>query len=410
MVRLSEVAYIEMGQSPPSSVVFESSESGVAFLQGNAEFTDRYPRARQHCTKPPKIAEAADALISVRAPVGAINKADQRYCIGRGLAAVRFTGVDPAFGFHALSFYSRSLRRVAQGTTFEAIGGADLREMDFPLCSRPEQRGIAAILDTLDEVIRKTEDLIAKLKQIKQGLLHDLLTRGVEESGELRPSPDDAPQLYKDSPLGKVPSEWNVESIRSVSRGPGCYGSGAAALDYDPSLPRYVRITDITEDGRLSGATEASIRTIDADPYMLSEGDLLFARSGATVGKTHLYRPSDGPCAHAGYVIKYAIDTARAIPAYVFSWTQSPAFWRWIGQTLRQGAQPNINEKEYGGHLLALPPLAEQGRIVALLEAVTRRLAAELHEAEKLRVVKSGLLDDLLTGRVRVSVSAKTGA
>jgi type I restriction enzyme, S subunit len=298
------------------------------------------------------------------------------------------------------------LKLHATGTSGSMKNLSKARLLELPVPSPPvdQQRCIATILNTLDDAIRQTEAVIAKLRLIRQGLLDDLLTRGVDEAGVLRPVADEAPRLYKESRLGRVPVEWSVESIRSVSRGPGCYGSGAASRDYDPSLPRYVRITDITDDGRLSGATKASIRTLDADPYMLSDGDLLFARSGATVGKTYLYRPSDGPCAHAGYVIKYAIDTARAIPTYVFMWTQSPAFWRWIGQTLRQGAQPNINEKEYGGHLLALPPLAEQRRIVGVLEAVTSRLEVERQEAEALRALQSGLVDDLLTGRVRVKV------
>src|SRR5262249_23781708 len=115
---LGDVAQIHMGQSPPSEFVSEDEGSGLAFLQGNAEFTDLHPRARLWCRKPLKTAEFGDALISVRAPVGAINLADRAYCIGRGLAAVRFHKADHQFGYHAIAVRSQALRRVAQGTTF----------------------------------------------------------------------------------------------------------------------------------------------------------------------------------------------------------------------------------------------------------------------------------------------------
>ena len=303
------------------------------------------------------------------------------------------------------------LKLHATGTSGSMKNLSKARLLELPVPSPPvdQQRCIATVLDALDEAIRKSEDIIAKLRQIRQGLLHDLLTGGIDESGEVRRPARIAPHLYKDSPLGRVPLEWAVKPVRSVSLGDGRYGSGAAAREYDPSLPRYVRITDMTDDGRLNDATRASICTANAVPYMLSDGDLLFARSGATVGKTYLYSSHDGPCAHAGYVIKYSIDPARAVPAYVFLWTQSSAYWQWIGRTLRQGAQPNINEREYGGHLMAMPPLVEQRRIVSAMAAVTRRLETESRETGTLHMLKSGLTDDLLTGNVRVSVLREAG-
>ncbi|MBO2447102.1 restriction endonuclease subunit S [Actinomadura barringtoniae] len=161
-----------------------------------------------------------------------------------------------------------------------------------------------------------------------------------------------------------------------ISLGPGQYGSGAAAIAYDPALPRYVRITDIGPQGGLNAGTLASIHWGEAKPHMLNEGDLCFARSGATVGKTYLYDNVDGPCAHAGYVIRFAIDESVALPQYVKYWTQSEGYWRWVNNTFRQGAQPNINALEYGRHQLPLPPLAEQRRIAEILDAIDSQISA----------------------------------
>jgi len=411
MVRLSEVAYIEMGQSPASSVVVESSENGVPFLQGNAEFTDRSPRAKLHCTKPPKIAEAADALISVRAPVGAINKADQRYCIGRGLAAVRFTGVDPAFGFHALSFYSRDLRRVAQGTTFEAIGGADLRAMGFPLCSRPEQRGIAAILDTLDEAIRKTEGIIAKLKQIRQGLRHDLLTRGIDERGELRPPFGEAPHLYGDSPLGGVPGEWSVRPLGDIVRDhhgfiqTGPFGSQLHAYEYAEEGIPVVMPQDI-EDGLIDESSVARIEARKAKAlarHRLLPNDVVFARRGdlSKCAATSA-REQDWLCGTGCLLVRIPSNVLLAswlASVYRHDRVQRQVLARAVGSTM-----VNLSGGLLSGLLIPVPQLEEQRAIGDRIAAMDRRVEDESATARKLLSVKAGLVDDLLTGRVRVPV------
>ncbi len=194
-----------------------------------------------------------------------------------------------------------------------------------------------------------------------------------------------------------LPGSWQRAAIREIARNKGLYGSGASALPFEPDLPRYVRITDITHDGRLDPTTRASITHHNAADHLLAPGDLLFARSGATVGKTYLYRKADGICAHAGYVIRFPIESALAEPRYVFHWTQSPAFARWVLGTLRQGAQPNINATEYAGHRLNLPPLPEQRRIAEILDTVDEAIRKTEEIIAKLKRVKQGLLHDLLT-------------
>lgn len=265
-----------------------------------------------------------------------------------------------------------------------------------------EQRKIADILGAIDAALRETERLVAKLKLVKQGLLHDLLTRGIDDNGELR-NPDRHPEQFKDSPLGRIPNDWNAERLGALSRGGGIYGSNVPALPFDPALPRYVRITDMSDDGILSTETLASITHEQAAGSLLAEGDLLFARSGATVGKTHLYRSSDGLCAHAGYVIRFQIHPERADPEFVYQWTKSAMFSAWVGRTLRQGAQPNINATEYARHVVPCPPVTEQRRIAHLLRTLDLNLQLELDSWRKLRLLKQALMDDLLTGCIRVT-------
>ena len=182
--RLADIARLTMGQSPPGSRVTDL-DGGLPFLQGNAEFGSRFPKATFQCDDANRRCAPGDSLISVRAPVGAINRADRGYGIGRGLAAVTFDLIDPDFGHHALVERSQDLQRVSQGTTFSAIGQVELAALQFPVPPLEEQRRIAEILDTIDEAIQATERVIQKLMEVKNGLLLNVLDTYFPGSGPL---------------------------------------------------------------------------------------------------------------------------------------------------------------------------------------------------------------------------------
>ena len=146
---IEAVAQIVMGQSPPS-VHYNQVGNGLAFFQGKADFGTRHPTPRYWCTEPRKIAEYGDILMSIRAPVGPTNVADQQCCIGRGLAALRpFDGLDQEFLLVTLKAFESGLASQAFGTTFEAINKRQLTRYSFPLPPLAEQRRIVAKVDEL---------------------------------------------------------------------------------------------------------------------------------------------------------------------------------------------------------------------------------------------------------------------
>ena len=223
-MKLKEIANVEMGQSPDSNYVFEYDDLGMPFLQGNADFGDISPSPQFYCSKPLKQAQTGDILISVRAPVGAVNLADQSYCIGRGLAAIRpkNSHISSKLFQNIISANKQSLIRVAQGSTFEAISKNDLLEMDIYVPESDLLQKIDNTLDVIEQTISQTRIIIEKLNNKKQGLLNDLLTRGVNLHGNLRPSYEDAPDLYQETELGFIPKEWDISLLDDVAtRGSG---------------------------------------------------------------------------------------------------------------------------------------------------------------------------------------------
>jgi type I restriction enzyme S subunit len=174
----------------------------------------------------------------------------------------------------------------------------------------------------------------------------------------------------------EVPDGWTPTTLQEVALGKGEYGANVPKGGYDPSLPRYVRITDISDDGTLIPSSLASISHEAANGYLLSDGDLLFARSGATVGKTFLYDSRYGSCAFAGYLIRFRLDPKRIDSRFARSVVQSQSYWEWVRSRQRAQAQPNINAKEYADLPILLPPLDEQRRIADVLRSVDETIAA----------------------------------
>jgi len=202
---------------------------------------------------------------------------------------------------------------------------------------------------------------------------------------------------YKNTPIGKIPVDWEVGRLGDLCIGEPEYGANVPSMDKDNNLPRYVRITDITDNGKLLESTSQSINKESAQPYILGEGDFLFARSGATVGKSYLYSKKDGECAFAGYLIRFKPNSTQLLPEFLFYFTHSDYYYNWVKSILRAGAQPNINAKEYSNMLLTKPPIGEQKKIAEILTTVDETIEKTDQIIEKNKEIKKGLMQELLT-------------
>jgi type I restriction enzyme S subunit len=295
---------------------------------------------------------------------GRTNVATFDACIGRGVAAIRALECQPYLNRFLCTLRQRIFNS-GKGSTFPSISQEQLACLQIPLPPLPEQKRIAAILDAADALRAKRRESIEQLDSLIQATFLEMFGDPVTN-----------------------PKGWDVRTLGEACLGKPTYGSGAPASEYDPALPRYVRITDINEAGQLGNERKsAAISPDESEQYRLKLGDLLFARSGATVGKTYLYRQTDGPCVYAGYLIRFCPNPTVLLPEVLFRVTQTRAYWRWVESVARAVAQPNINAKMYAGLNLVIPPLGLQTRFASIVESIEQqkaRLKAHLAELDTL--------------------------
>ena len=304
-----------------------------------------------------------------------------------------FSAIGPRDHFHL----------AANGITRFGLGGDAIRTGLFPLAPREEeQRAIADFLDRetarIDELVAKKEELIELLREKRTVLITRATTRGLDPNAPLRDSGIEW--------LGDIPAHWNVRRLKLLLQEPLHYGANEPAQLLDPDLPRYIRITDIDDHGRLRDDTFRSIPEEAAEPHLLREGDLLFARSGATVGKTTLFEASWGRAAHAGYLVRARLEPRDCDARFVRYFTISSAYRHWLRSSFIQATIQNVSAERYGNMELPLPTPSEQRAIVHFLDGETAKagaLVAKVRQAiAHLQELRTALISAAVTGRIDV--------
>ena len=297
------------------------------------------------------------------------------------------------------------------GVTFAGLSQKLTGEYVVHLPPLPEQRRIAEILDTLDEAIRRTEEVIAKLQQMKQGLLHDLLTRGIDEHGELR-DPERDPEQFKDSPPGRIPRGWEVERVEDLladvdpAMRSGPFGS---ALLKDELVSKGVPLLGIDnvhveQFVREFGRFVTPQKAVELSRYRVRPRDVMITIMG-TVGRCALVPDDLGEALSSKHVWTLTFDQTRYSPYLAcLQFNHAPWVLAHFSRDVQGGIMSAIRSDTLRTALLPVPPPAEQHRVASVLADLDRRLAGESVDADKLRTLKHGLMDDLLTGRVRATV------
>lgn len=402
---LGGVAEIIMGQSPKSS---DTNDVGIGmpFLQGNAEFGFRHPTPVRWIEHPLKMAKAGDILFSVRAPVGEMNIAETDTCIGRGLSAVRAKLADQSFLFSALYHYRDAVRRHAQGSTFEAINGKELRDLEILLPPLPEQRRIAEILSGVDNAIAATQAVIEQTNTVKQSVLSHLLTRGI---GHTR---------FKQSEIGEIPEGWEVlrlESLLANVNTPmrsGPFGSALKKEELVASGIPFLGIDNVHAERFVQEykrfVTKSKFEELRR--FSVRPRDVMITIMG-TVGRCCVVPKSVGLALSSKHVWTMTFDQSRCFPELI-CWQLNYAPWalKEFVRSMQGGVMGAINSSVLRELRLPVPPLEEQGHIFGMWLSFQEALTAEHEKLDRLTSLKFILISDLLTGRKRVSADALSPA
>lgn len=376
VAELGKIAKIIMGQSPSSANCFEYKR-GLPFFQGKAEFRAKYPEVLKWCDTPKKVAEKNDTLVSVRAPVGDVNIALDKCCIGRGLAAVRGKNIYNGFIYFMMVSEKDILAKTGQGSTFEAINKDVLFKLKVPIPPMPEQKKITEILTTVDDAIEKSSEVIAKTKQLKKGLMQELLTRGIGHT------------KFKKTKLGEIPQEWGmvkIEDCCDILDSQRIPLNKATRRDMKGPYPYY------GANGHLDWVND----------YIFDEDLILMAEDGGYFDE-YKTRPIAYIVSAKCWVNNHA-HVLRAKKGWVREWIYYSVVHRNISPYIGGGTRSKLNQKELRAIPISAPPLPEQKKIVEILSSIDDKIEKETASKEKLKTLKKGLIQVLLTGEIRVKI------
>ena len=362
--KLGEVCSIMMGQSP-SSDTYNNSE-GLPFFQGNADFGRMHPTVRVYCNAPIRIADVGDILISVRAPIGAINISDVKCCIGRGLAAVRGSNkIRQEFIYHSLVANREKLISQGTGSTFKSISKNVLTDLLIPVPTIAEQEKIVAELDCLSGIIEKKKQQLKELDNLAQSIFYEMFGDPVEND-----------------------KGWEVKKLGEVCDVRDGTHDSPKYLEHS----EYVLVTskNITSDGDIDFTTANYISKEDYDAInkrsYVDFGDIIMAMIG-TIGKPIIVKETSRKfCIKNVALIKFEESTS-VTNTYIQALLSNNSYASYIQGNNKGGTQKFIALGTIRKLLTPIPPLTLQQDFASKIESIEKQkelIAQSIKETETL--------------------------
>lgn len=371
----------------------------MPFLQGNADFGDHCPIATVWCTSPSKKCRTGDTLISVRAPVGEMNKADKDYAIGRGLAALSPRNIHEDFFHYGMLRWRRALLRAGQGTTYDAVTSRHFRQVLVPKpCDPDEQKAIGEIMRSLESALEHLKAELAAARRLKTALMQQLFTKGIPGRHK----------RFKETRIGRIPEAWDVVHLGSLL----CMTQYGLSESFGTQGKHQIlRMTNI-EEGVVHTRDPVYIdldeKTYEA--YRLKVGDILFNRTNSLelVGRVGVVR-EHMDAVFASYLVRLNAIEEKVDPFFLNHCLNSYGVkCRYRRFATPAVGQANINPRNLKQTLIALPKKesGEQEEVVRLLAQCDATIDALVTKQDTLLHLKKSLLQNLLTGKVRVTTGA----
>ena len=395
MKRLKYVADLNMGQSPPSQE-YNSDQIGTPFLQGNAEFGLHHPTPKIYCPTAKKYAIPGDILLSVRAPVGAINIANQEYGIGRGLCAIRprANQFECRYAKYLLEVVRTELHVVATGTTYDAVTVDEVSNLTCVVPPIPTQTQIANFLDQktgkIDELIRIKERQIELLQEQRTTLINQTVTKGLDPNVEMKPS--------RMEWIGDIPAHWEVINTKYLFQ----LVTEPAPKNNDCELLSIY--THIGVKPRKELEPKGNRATTTDGYWLVKKGDFIVNKLLAWMGAIGLSN-YEGVTSPAYDILRKSRPLNERFYEYLFRcglyFTEFKKRSRGIMEV-----RLRLYFDQFGQIPLVFPPVHEQDKITAFLDCKTGQIdeliTAEQRKIELLKEYRQSLISEAVTGKIDV--------
>ena len=403
LTRLKFEAKINMGQSPNSEECNQDG-FGLPFLQGNAEFGRVNPSPKQYCETPRKIANKGQLLFSVRAPVGALNVADQIYGIGRGLCAIEGGGdIFDGFLWWLIPVVRSELDAVSTGSTFEAVSAEQVENVSFYNPPLSEQIKISKFLDheiaKIDILIEKQQQLIDLLKEKRQAVISHAVTKGSNPNIKMYDSGVEW--------LGEVPEGWDVVSLKHLVSAPIIDGPHISPTRQEDGVP-FISAEAIS-GGFINfekkwGYISKEDHQLYSKRYTPKRGDILMIKLGATTGTVAMVETDE---AFNVWVPLATIRIRAEIPSkFIFYLLQSSSVRDAIKLSWTFGTQQTLGLGTIANLRIPLPPREECEKIINLIERKNPIFDQLINKSEQSLLLlterRAALISAAVTGKIDV--------
>ncbi len=399
-VKLKNIALRIIGGGTPSTSKAEYWNGEIAWTT-SAHLTGREIQTGQKYITKKGLLESStcivpkqNILIATRVGIGkvAINKID--IAISQDLTGILIDKkiVMSEYLYWALTRKKNKLKALAQGSTIKGILRKDVAKIQIPLPPLPEQKKIAEILTTVDLAIKKSNDAIKKINELRKGLASKLFSQGIGH------------QKFKKTILGKIPYEWEIQKLDSLLE--LCQYGLSIKMESSGEFP-IIKMNSI-KNGRVihENLRYVNLNRTEFQKYKLKKGDILFNRTNSyeLVGRTGVFT-LEGDYVFASYLIRLRVID-KQISSYFLA-----LYLIFKNNQLRQMAtravhQANINATNLKGFSVLVPSLKEQKEITEIFNSIDKKMELLQAKKEKLSNIKKGLMNDLLTGQKRVRLES----
>ena len=373
---LRDVCEINMGQSPDSSS-YNKEGRGIPFFQGNADFGERNPVTRVWCDAPSKIANANDILISVRAPIGAVNYAAETCCIGRGLAAITpdLNRVSSEYIFWLLIGKNAELNSKGTGSTFKAINRRALEEIQVPDVSLKEQAAHAANLETAYKIIQMRKQQLSTLDDL-------IKARFVEMFGDMLINPKGLPEKRLDS---------LADIVSGITKG------RKVKTDDLYEVP-YMAVSNV-KDGYIDWTTVKTIMATggEIDQYRLMPGDVLMTEGGDPdkLGRGAIIHEPPKDCIHQNHIFRVRLKQDVLLSAFMAQYLQQQKAKRYfLGCAKQTTGIASINMKQLSALPVLVPSMKDQEEYAAFVAQVDKSKVVVQKALDEAQVLFDSLMQE----------------